>query len=170
MRFIITLYSVSIHDRLIRQTPSVTKPDDAMRYCISFAVHASKMLNILHTVVQVTSTYQNVSLVFLVSLATMVVQHILITDLFRIQATGTWSSTGEGFQPGYRSLSVFGNGPAVAQYFCRRAGRSLGSAAIRASYAEIGAQVTSTFSPVFASYALKISLNDCSPVAVIRCR
>ena len=51
-----------------------------------------------------------------------VMRHILRTDLAPlIQATGTWTSSGEGFQPGYRS-SVFGKGLVVAQYFCRGRG------------------------------------------------
>lgn len=84
---------------------------------------------------------------------TTVMQHILRTNLApRIQATGTWSSTGKKFQPGYRSLSVFGKGPAVAQYFYMRAGRSFAPAAIRALYAETGTQATCTFFLVFASY------------------
>jgi hypothetical protein len=79
---------------------------------------------------------------------------------------GRLSNTGDGFQSGYRWLSVRRNGPLVAKSLCRREGKSCGFAAILASSSDIGMYVTSSFFPVFSSYALNISLNDYAFVSV----
>ena len=73
---------------------------------------------------------------------------------------GRLSNTGDGFQSGYRWLSVRRNGPFVAKSLCKREGKSWELAAILASSSDIGMYVTSSFFPVFSSYALNISLND----------
>jgi hypothetical protein len=73
---------------------------------------------------------------------------------------GRLSNTGDGFQSGYRWLSVRTNGPFVAKSLCRREGKSCGLAAILASSSDTGMYVTSSFFPVFSSYALNTSLND----------
>jgi hypothetical protein len=73
---------------------------------------------------------------------------------------GRLSNTGDGFQSGYRWLSVRRNGPLVANSLCRREGKSCGFAAILASSSDTGMYVTSSFFPVFSSYALNTSLND----------
>ena len=78
----------------------------------------------------------------------------------RYYAMGRLSNTGDGFQSGYRSLSVCGNGPLVAKSLCRREGKSCGFTAIPSSSSDIGMYVTSNFFPVFSSYALNTSLND----------
>jgi hypothetical protein len=78
----------------------------------------------------------------------------------RFYAMGRLSYTGDGFQSGYRLLSVRRNGPWVAKSLCRRAKKSRGFAAILASSSDIGMYVTSSFFPVFSSYALNTSLND----------
>ena len=57
-------------------------------------------------------------------------------------------------------MSVRGNGPLVAKSLCRREGKSWGLAAILASSSDMGMYVTSSFFPVFSSYALNTSLND----------
>ena len=73
---------------------------------------------------------------------------------------GRLSNTVDGFQSGYRWLSVRRNGPLVAKSLCRREGKSCGFAAILASSSGIGMYVTSNFFPVFFSYSLNTSLND----------
>jgi hypothetical protein len=78
----------------------------------------------------------------------------------RYYAMGRLSNTGDGFQSGYRWLSVRTNGPFVANTLCKREGKSCGLAAILASSSDIGMYVTSSFFPVFSSYALNTSLND----------
>ena len=78
----------------------------------------------------------------------------------RFYTMGRLSNTGDGFQLGYRWLSVRANDPLVAKSLCRRKGKSCGLAAILASSSDIGMYVTSSFLPVFSSYALKTSLND----------
>jgi hypothetical protein len=78
---------------------------------------------------------------------------------------GRWSNTGDGFQSGYRWLSVRGNGPMVAKSLCKREGKSCGLAAILASSSDIGMYVTSSFFPVFSSYASNTSLNVCGVVS-----
>jgi hypothetical protein len=78
----------------------------------------------------------------------------------RFYAMGRLSKTGDGFQSGYRWLSVRKNGPLVAKSLCRREGKSRGLAAIFASSSDIGMYVTSSFFPVFSSYTLNTSLND----------
>ena len=83
-----------------------------------------------------------------------------LTLLTRFYAVGRLSNTGDGFQSGYRWLSVRGNGPLVAKSLCRRDGKSCGLAAILASSSDMGMYVTSSFFPVFSSYALNTSLND----------
>jgi hypothetical protein len=83
-----------------------------------------------------------------------------MSDLPRFYAMGRLSNTGDGFQSGYRWLSVRGNGPLVAKSLCRREGKSFGLAAILASSSDMGMYVTSSFFPVFSSYALNTSLND----------
>ena len=85
--------------------------------------------------------------------------------LHRFYATGRLSNTGDGFQLGYRWLSVRGNGPFVAKSLCRREGKSCGLAAILASSSDTGMYVTSNFLPVFSSYALNTSLNDYAHVS-----
>jgi hypothetical protein len=57
-------------------------------------------------------------------------------------------------------LSVRRNGPLVAKSLCREEGKSCGLAAILASSSDTGMYVTSSFFPVFSSYALNTSLND----------
>jgi hypothetical protein len=78
----------------------------------------------------------------------------------RFYAMGRLSNTGDGFQLGYRWLSVRRNGPSVARSLCRRETKSCGLAAILASSSDTGMYVTSSFFPVFSSYALNTSLND----------
>ena len=82
------------------------------------------------------------------------------TPLWPSYATSILSITDDGFQSGYRSLSVRWNGPSVAQYLCRKATMSLGLAPILASSSDMGMYVTSSFFLVFSSYSLNISLND----------
>src|ERR1700733_9966087 len=79
---------------------------------------------------------------------------------------GRLSNTGDGFQSGYRWLSVRRNGPLVAKSLCRREGKSCGLAAILASSSDMGMYVTSNFFPVFSSYALNTSLNDYGFVSI----
>jgi hypothetical protein len=78
----------------------------------------------------------------------------------RFYAMGRLSNTGDGFQSGYRWLSVRTNGPSVARSLCRRETKSCGLAAILASSSDTGMYLTSSFFPVFSSYALNTSLND----------
>jgi hypothetical protein len=55
-----------------------------------------------------------------------------------IYATGTLSIRGDGFQSGYRWLSVRGNGPEVAQALCKKLEKSPGLAANLLSSSETG--------------------------------
>jgi hypothetical protein len=77
----------------------------------------------------------------------------------RFYPMGRLSYTGDGFQSGYRWLSVRVNGPLVAKSLCRREGKSCGLAAILSSSSDTGMYVTSSFFPLFSSYALNTSLN-----------
>jgi hypothetical protein len=77
----------------------------------------------------------------------------------RFYPMGRLSNTGDGFQSGYKWLSVRGNAPLVAKSLCRREGKSCGLAAILASSSDTGMYVTSSFFPLFSSYALNTSLN-----------
>lgn len=73
----------------------------------------------------------------------------------------------DGFQSGYDSLSFREIGPFVAQLLCRKEAMSRGLAANLASRSEMGMYVTSSFFPVFVSYALNISLNDCYRIRML---
>jgi len=119
----------------------------------SFNLYTYQVISVYYTEYRVNSIHQNRP-------KTHCANYERLVLLPRFYATGRLSYTEDGFQSGYRWLSVRGNGPLVAKTLCRREEKSCGLAAILASSSDNGIYVTSSFFPLFSSYALNTSLND----------